>query len=448
MSRFSTFVFVASALVGLLVAAPTYGQIPDLSGSEPAPEPIDTTITTELDPAQDEAIAKRLAATYDQLDDLADVEVEVRAGVVRLSGEVLSTDDYDLAAELARNVEGVVAVDNDLREIRDVQRRLGPAYDKVKNRLFDLLALGPLLGVALVVFVLFWALARWLGNRERLYQRLTPNRFLQDLIHQVVRAVILILGVLMALEILDATALVGAVLGTAGIVGLALGFAFRDTAENYIASVLLSIRQPFAPNDHVLVDGHEGKVIRLTSRATLLLTLDGNHVRIPNADVFKGVITNYTRNPERRFDFSVGVGTEENLTEAQALGLETLSQIDGVLSDPAPACWINELGDSHVVIRFLAWVDQREVSFPKARGEAMRKVKEAFDDADISMPEPIYRVWMKEIDEGPGAAKRKPAAFPAENVDLSPETHLDRKVEEDRAAEEGRDLLDESTPLE
>lgn len=428
----------------LLLATPAVAQIPDLTGDEP-PEPTDATVSTELDPARDEAIEARLEAIYAQLDDLADIEVETRAGVVRLSGEVLSAEDQDLAGELARNVEGVVAVDDDLTVVRDVQRRLGPAFDKAKNRLLDLAALGPLLAVALLVFVLFWGLARWLGGRDRIYERLTPNRFLQDLIRQILRAVILILGVLMALEILDATALVGAVLGTAGLVGLALGFAFRDTAENYIASVLLSLRQPFAPNDHVLVDGHEGKVIRLTSRATLLLTLDGNHVRLPNSQVFKGVVTNYTRNPERRFDFVVGVGTEVDLTEAQTLGVETLRRMSGVLAEPAPTSWIDELGDSNVLVHFYAWVDQREVDFAKARGEAIRRVKEAFDAEGLSMPEPIYRVWTKEEEPPPAP---KPVHVKEPEVDLTPETHLDRKVAEDRAAEEGRDLLDEDAKLE
>ena len=86
-------------------------------------------------------------------------------------------------------------------------------------------------------------------------------------------------------------------------VGLAVGFALRDLVENYIASLMLSLRQPFAPNDQVLIEGFEGRVVRLTSRATILMTLDGNHVRIPNAVVFKGTIVNLSHNPERRLRF-------------------------------------------------------------------------------------------------------------------------------------------------
>jgi small-conductance mechanosensitive channel len=163
-----------------------------------------------------------------------------------------------------------------------------------------------------------------------------------------VRAAVLIAGVLLALEILDATALVAAVLGTAGLFGLVLGFAFRDLAENAIASLLLSLRQPFAPNDLVSIEGCEGHVLRLTSRATVLLSVEGNHVRIPNATVYKGVIVNYTRNPLRRFDLAAGVGVDEDLIAAQRLGVEILRVTPGVLADPPPQALVEDLGESNV----------------------------------------------------------------------------------------------------
>ena len=111
-------------------------------------------------------------------------------------------------------------------------------------------------------------------------------------------------------------------LGAAGVAGLAVGFAVKDTIENYVASVMLSVRQPFRPNDHVVIDGKEGRVIRLTSRATVLMTLDGNHLRIPNGAVFKAVILNYTRNAERRFDFKLGVDADDDAQAAATLGVD------------------------------------------------------------------------------------------------------------------------------
>ena len=112
------------------------------------------------------------------------------------------------------------------------------------------------------------------------------------------QTIVVLLGILLALNLLGATALVGAVLGSAGVVGLVLGFAFKDIAENYVSGVLLSLRRPFAPGDHLLIDKYEGKVVALTSRATLLMTMDGNHLSLPNSLVFKSVVLNFSVNPE------------------------------------------------------------------------------------------------------------------------------------------------------
>ena len=122
---------------------------------------------------------------------------------------------------------------------------------------------------------------------EKPWNRLAPNAFIADLFRSLVRIAFVILGLVIALDILNATALLSTILGAAGLIGLAIGFAVRDTVENFIASVMLSIRQPFRPNDVVEINGDEGKVIRLTSRATILLSFDGNHVRIPKSTVFQ-----------------------------------------------------------------------------------------------------------------------------------------------------------------
>lgn len=335
-----------------------------------------------------------------------------------------------------------------------VDQRLDATVDSALERLQLLVSYLPLFGIALVVVVLFYGLSRFIGRLDRLWDRTTSNRFARDLFRQATQTAVLLVGVLIALELLDATALVGAVLGTAGVIGLAVGFAFKDLVENYISSVLLSLRQPFEPNDFVSIDGHKGKVVRLTSRATVLMTLDGNHLRLPNAQVFKGVILNYTRNPRRRFDFAVGVGAGEDLGLAQTLGLEALAEMPGVLDDPAPMALIEELGDSSVTLRFYGWVDQKNASFGKVRSEAIRVIKNVLEDAGMDLPEPIYRVHMLE----PNAAPRPPQDDTAAQgqkpradyvCDLERDTHLDREISRDREhAGDGDNLLQVNGPSE
>lgn len=323
----------------------------------------------------------------------------------------------------------------------------------------DLLGFLPLLAVAVAVFLLFVWLGRLAGRWDRPYRRLSRNRFVQDLLRQVARSAVLFLGVLFALEILGATGAAAAVLGTAGVLGLAVAFAFRDVVENYIAGVLLSLRQPFEPNDHVVIDGREGKVIRLTSRAAILMTLDGNHLRIPNAAVFKGVILNYTRNPRRRFSFVVGVGTDEDLGRALRLGIDAVAGTPGVLADPEPWAEIEELGDSSVAVRYYGWVDQRESSFAHVRTEALRRVKEVLEAAGMDLPEPIFRVRKEGMpavrdERGPEPGARpgpasEPVPPPSPTTPTDTRDAIDRQIAEERAetpAEE--DLLRPEAPKE
>jgi small-conductance mechanosensitive channel len=206
---------------------------------------------------------------------------------------------------------------------------------------------------------------------------------MEGLVRRAVRTVIVLVGVLLALDLLGATTLVGALLGSAGVVGLVLGFAFKDIAENYVAGILLSLRRPFAPGDHLLVDRYDGKVVALTSRATLLMTLDGNQVALPNATVFKSVVTNYSQNPRRRFDFLLPLDPSACVPDAQRAAAEAIAGVDGVLADPGPYVLVNEVLHDRINLQVLAWMDQRSHDLKRVRSEALRLATAALDQAGI-----------------------------------------------------------------
>lgn len=462
--RYRTLIFLV-VLLQLSAIGPAVAQDSPLSGAdqamqkEQAPENL---VPIETNPEPDEAIAQRLREVLANLKGLEEVKVEVDAGVVRLSGEALSSESRRQAEELAQRVEGVVTVENAITEERNIERRLRPAIEKLRNRILSLITYLPILVIAGLIMLLFWFVAKLIGAWAALFEKLSPNQFLRDLLRQAVRGLLLLIGLLVALDFLGATAIVGTVLGAAGLIGLAVSFAFRDTIENYIASILLSLRQPFAPNDHVVIEGHEGRVVRLTSRATILLTLNGNHVRIPNAKVFQGIVINYTRNPNRRFEFLVRINAAANLNTAQAVTVRALDGMNEILSNPAPQCSIEELGDWNVTLNMSGWVDQRRNDFLKVRSEALRRVKQTLDDAGIGMPEPIYRLHLKQSETAvehhtdialsknkqAKVAGMQPSSSEEAQVDLSPDTHLAGVVHAERAVAKDKDLLNSQAPLE
>jgi small-conductance mechanosensitive channel len=312
------------------------------------------------------------------------------------------------------------------------------ALELMETKLVKLVANAPLLLVAILIVLFAAWLGRFVAKRMRLLTRIArSNPYMDGLLRGIVRGLITLAGVLVALDLLGATSLVGAVLGSAGVVGLVLGFAFKDIAENYVAGVLLSLRRPFAPGDTVRIDVHEGKIVALTSRATILMTFDGNHLQLPNSMVFKSVLLNYSRNPRRRFEFETNIGTRASWHEAMDTGLAALAAVDGVLADPAPNVLIKNLADGGATLLFQGWIDQTRNDLGKTRSEAMRRVRRTLREADMLPPDPVQKVMLlRESAEPPQAPETELSR------DTSVDRTLDAQVGKARAIEDGKDLLD------
>ncbi|MEJ6403816.1 mechanosensitive ion channel family protein [Yoonia sp. 2307UL14-13] len=405
-------------------------------------------ITTETSAAQDQSIATRLREILDELGDYGDVTVTVNEGVVTLRGTATSAAEAAALEPLASRVEGVVAVRNNVVETADISARLDPAMDRFRARIEQLIAFIPLALIAFTVFATIVFVGILIARLRQPWDRLAPNAFIAELYRQFIRIIFVVIGLVVALDVLNATALLSTILGAAGIIGLALGFAVRDTVENYIASVMLSIRQPFSPNDAVEINGDMGKVIKLTSRATILLSFDGNHIRIPNATVFKSRIINYSRNPERRFDFEIGIASDADLGAVRALAADTVAAQPFVVETPEPAVWIDRIGDGAIFLTVTGWIDQRETDLLRARGETLRLVKDAIEAAGVEVPDTTYRIQMLSEEEPPTAGHATARPPEAADVAATGDEQLDEIIAHEREENESGDLLSEDAPKE
>jgi small conductance mechanosensitive channel len=463
-------VILALVTAALFVAInPTRALLPSAPAAEENPAPAETQeIEQAADAGSDQRIAQRIRGVFAEIPEFANLRVTVRDGVVTLHGTIADTAEIARAEQIAGRVDGVATVRNDIERDTSVEGGLD-ALGALSERVSGWVAFLPLIGLAAIVAIAIALLGQLFAGLSAFWQRVTPNVFLAELAASAIRLVFIILGLVVALDMLGASALMGAVLGGAGVVGIALGFAMRDTIENYVASIMLSLRQPFRANDHVLIDDREGRVIRLTSRATILMTLDGNHLRIPNAQVFKAVILNYTRNPQRRFDFELGIDADDDPRAAIELASETLQALPFVLADPEPTARVAAVGDSNIVISVLAWIDQRESDWFKSRSLAIATVKEALEGAGFALPEPIYRLrfdgrtdplpigapaTVTQTRDESGVRTRasapKPTAPDGSASDVRPESEIARMVERERRedGDQANDLLDSDRPTE
>lgn len=434
---------------GLIALAPPVAAQTD--GAQP-----DGTIAVTSDITQDTAIAERIRNILRQLDGYAGVSVSVADGIVTLRGTVLDPAQIDTLNGLAGRVEGVVAIENQATESTDVVERLDPAIERMQARAEQFAALTPLILVALTAGTLVIWFGFFLAKRAWPWDKIAPNAFIADIYRQVFRLTFVVLGIVLALDLLNLTALLGTILGAAGIVGLAIGFAVRDTVENFISSIMLSIRQPFRPKDLVEIGGDMGHVIRLTSRATILLSLDGNHIRIPNSTVFKSKIINYSRNDERRFTFTLGVHADADIAEAQRIMLAGLNELPFTLDAPAPSVWVEEVGASTINITAAGWIMQHDTSLGMAKGEAIRVLKARLEEAGITLPEPTYRLITEDTlrtgpIDAPGTSKGAPspaALVQAQDVGAAETKALTEIIEAEREALPDDDLLRRAAPQE
>ena len=375
-------------------------SVNEVESSEPLPAPpvingqstnnaqIETTPSLQTD----SDIRQRIKGIFSEIEGLQAVDVSVAQGVVTLTGETPNEKKAQQAINLTNRLTDVVTVDDRIDRTLDVQDNVTTVYQTLKAQVKNLVKALPLLLVGLVIFILVTWLGSWLSNRKKMWQRLTPNPFVAELLAQTVKVIFIVFGLILALSLIGAETILGTLLGGAGVIGIAVGFAVKDTIENYIASLMLSIRQPFRARDHIVINQQEGIVVRLTSRATILMTLDGNQLRIPNAEVFKGTILNYTKNPERRFTFELGVDANNDPLAAIKVGIDAINDLTFVLDNPKAMAVITNVGDSNIVLEFQIWVNQSETDFAKARSIAIRETKHALENAGFSLPEPIYRL--------------------------------------------------------
>ena len=349
-------------------------------------------IETTPTPLKDNDIRERISGIFSEIEGLQAVTVTVTQGVVTLTGETPNEKKAQQAINLTNRLTDVVTVEDKIERTLDVQDNVNTVYQGLKTQAKNFMKALPLILVGLVMFGGVTWFGSWLSNRKKFWQRLTPNPFVAELLSQTIKVIFIIFGLILALSLVGAETLLGTLLGGAGVIGIAVGFAVKDSIENYIASLLLSIRQPFRARDQIVINDKEGIVVRLTSRATILMTRDGNQLRIPNAEVFKATILNYTKNPERRFTFELGVDANDDPLAAIKVGLDALCTLDFVLAKPKATAIITNVGDSNIILQFQVWVDQTQTDYYKARSIAIRETKHALENSGFTLPEPIYKL--------------------------------------------------------
>jgi small conductance mechanosensitive channel len=338
--------------------------------------------------AHDREIQARLQSVLEATTWFQETQVRVDDGVVFLDGRTQKQELKEWAGQLARNTQDVAAVVNRIEVTTPPAWDLSEAESGVREIWRDFVQSLPFILFGTIVLALSavggFLVARSVGS---LLQRRIRARLLRAVFARTVGIFVFLAGIYVVLRVAGLTQLALTVVGGTGLFGLAVGIAFRDITENFLASIFLSMQRPFETGDLVEVVGITGYVQQLNVRTTVLMNLEGNLVQVPNALVYKNTLRNFTVNPKRRESFEVGIGYEDPIDKAQELVRDVLARHPAVLDDPEPWVLADRFGPSTVQLRIYFWLNGHEHSWLKVRSSVIRLVKLAFQRGGISMPD-------------------------------------------------------------
>lgn len=223
--------------------------------------------------------------------------------------------------------------------------------------------------------------------------RIVKNRFEKRNVDISLRGFLLsiINFVLYALLVLSVASNLGfqmtAILGALSGVVLAVGLALQGSLSNFAGGVLILLFRPFEVGDYIEnASGTDGTVDKIDLLYTSLTTSNGIKVFSPNGPLANSVIKNYSKITNRRFEYNIGIGYEDNIKTARTVIFNVLNDDKRVLQTPVPEVFVNELADSSVNLTIRAWALKED--YWATRNGLQEEIKNALDKAGISIPYP------------------------------------------------------------
>jgi small conductance mechanosensitive channel len=303
---------------------------------------------------------------------------------------------------------------------------VSPAWAKIQGILSGAAFMLPNVVLALVLFTVSCLLARWAkGLIIGFYRRRGRHQNLGTLMGRVAQALLILVNLLIALSIILPSFSARDLIQVLGISGVAIGFAFRDILQNFLAGLLILLAEPFRVGEEIQVGSQEGVVQEIQARATLLRTWDGFLVVIPNATIYTEKLTILNAFDARRSSVEFVVGFRDDLDEARRLIVEALGGVDGVLKEPGPSAIYTGIAANGVCVRARWWTDSKHGDDVAVTDRAIPAIKNRLFENGIEMAYPTHQVlFHDQTEEVDGDRRRQRAGWPAGQGDVPRQRRL------------------------
>jgi small conductance mechanosensitive channel len=325
----------------------------------------------------------------------------------------------------------------------NTQEAVTAAWEKIQAMIGSLIVMLPNIVLAVIVFFLFFFAARAFKLVvRRLTRRHRQARNLGMVLGRLSQGIIILLGLFVALAIVLPSFKPGDLIQLLGISGVAVGFAFRDILQNFLAGILILLTEPFQIDDQIVFKNFEGTVEEIQTRATTIRTYDGRRVVIPNSELFTNSVTVNTAWENRRLEYDVGIGYGDDIDRAKQLMLEAVRSVDEVLSNPAPDVLVMELAESTVNIRVRWWISPpRRAESLDSRDRVLIAIKKKLTANGIDLPFPTQQIlFHDQTEETDGDRTRQREGWPAGNKEVPKPRSIGgslRKLAEMRSQRDG-----------
>lgn len=275
----------------------------------------------------------------------------------------------------------------------------------------------------IIVLITFFVIARLAQNAiKNAVEQSNLSAQAATAIARLVKWGVIILGTLFAVTVVFPSVDIATLLGTLGVTGVAIGFAFQDVLQNFFAGLILLISEPFKIGDQVAVNDYEGTVKQIETRATTIHTYDGRDVVIPNAELFTNAVVVNTAHNKRRSQYDIGIGYGDDIDMAKQIMLETARGIKGVVSDPEPDALVVALADFSVNIRLRWWTEAERADVIKVQDRVLSAVKNDLVAAGIDLPFPTRQIlFHDQTEETDGDRARQREGWPVSDDGITPE---------------------------
>lgn len=299
---------------------------------------------------------------------------------------------------------------------------LSAATEKISSMVSGAIALLPNLVIGLIIFIIFW----FIGKTLRAFiKRKTRNRSSENVglvFGRLGQGGLVIVGFLIAAAIIFPTFNPADILATLGIGGVAVGFAFKDILQNFLAGILILLTEPFQLDDQIVFGDYEGTVENIQTRATTIRTYDGRRVVIPNAELFTNAVTVNTAYDRRRLQYDIGIGYGDDIAKAKEIILDVLNSRDDVLKDPNPEALVVELAESWITIRARWWIDPpRRADAVSSYDWVLQTVCNKLVAAGIDLPFPTQQIlFHDQTEETDGDRANQREGWPVDPDQKSP----------------------------